>query len=57
MEIVPESLRDPRIHTSVVDVADGFTFEGDQCGDGDELALRLHGFLSTVFLGVINCPR
>jgi pimeloyl-ACP methyl ester carboxylesterase len=44
MEIVPESLRDPRIHTSVVDVADGLTFEVDQCGDGDELALCLHGF-------------
>ena len=44
MEIVPESLRDPRIHTGVVDVADGFTFEVDQCGDGDELALCLHGF-------------
>jgi len=44
MDIVPASLREPRISTSTIDVRDGLHFEVDQCGDGDELALCLHGF-------------
>jgi pimeloyl-ACP methyl ester carboxylesterase len=44
MEIVPDSMRDPRIATATVEVRDGLHFEVDQCGDGDELALCLHGF-------------
>ena len=44
MEIVPASLKDPRIQTSMVSVADNLTFEVDICGDGDALALCLHGF-------------
>ena len=55
MEIVPASLKDPRIQTSMVTVADNLKFEVDICGDGDALALCLHGFPSTVFLGVTNC--
>ena len=42
-EIVPEGLRDPRIHARFVD-ANGLRFEVDECGDGDALALCLHGF-------------
>lgn len=42
-EIVPEDLRDPRIQTTFVE-ANGLKFEVDQCGDGDKLALCLHGF-------------
>ena len=44
MEIVPASLKDPRIQTTMVRVADNLTFEVDSCGDGDALALCLHGF-------------
>ena len=44
MEIVPASLKDPRIQTSMVTVADNLKFEVDICGDGDALALCLHGF-------------
>ena len=44
MDIVPASLKDPRIQTSMVSVADNLTFEVDICGDGDALALCLHGF-------------
>ena len=42
-EIVPDSLRDPRIRTEFVE-ANGLRFEVDTCGDGDRLALCLHGF-------------
>jgi len=42
-EIVPDSLRDPRIRTEFVD-ANGLRFEVDKCGHGDRLALCLHGF-------------
>ena len=44
MDIVPASLKDPRIQTTMVSVADNLTFEVDVCGDGDPLALCLHGF-------------
>ena len=44
MDIVPASLKDPRIQTTMVSVADNLTFEVDVCGDGDALALCLHGF-------------
>ena len=44
MEIVPATLQDPRIKTSMIGTRDDLTFEVDQCGDGDELALCLHGF-------------
>lgn len=44
MDIVPDSMRDARITTTKVGVRDGLDFEVDQCGDGDELALCLHGF-------------
>ena len=44
MEIVPATLRDPRIETAMIGTRDGLTFEVDQCGEGDELALCLHGF-------------
>lgn len=42
-EIVDPSVKDERIATSFVE-ANGLTFEVDQCGDGDTLALCLHGF-------------
>ncbi len=42
-EIVPDELRDPRIRTEFID-ANGLRFEVDRCGDGDKLALCLHGF-------------
>lgn len=38
-----QSLRDPRINTIRV-AANGLEFEVDQCGDGERLALCLHGF-------------
>jgi pimeloyl-ACP methyl ester carboxylesterase len=41
--IVPESVRDPRIETRMI-YANGYEFEVDVCGDGDRLALCLHGF-------------
>ena len=44
MEIVPANLRDPRIETAMIGTRDGLTFEVDQCGEGEELALCLHGF-------------
>ena len=44
LEIVPATLRDPRIETAMIGTRDGLTFEVDQCGEGDELALCLHGF-------------
>ena len=49
MEIVPANLRDPRIETAMIGTCDGLTFEVDQCGDGEELALCLHGFLEHSF--------
>lgn len=42
-EIVPAAVRDPRIRTETV-TANGLQFEVDVCGDGDRLALCLHGF-------------
>ena len=42
--IVPDELKNPEIRTSMIDVDSGMTFEVDHCGDGDELALCLHGF-------------
>lgn len=42
-EIVPESVRDPRIRTEFVE-ANGLRFEVDVCGSGERLALCLHGF-------------
>ncbi len=42
-DIVSESLKDPRISTAFVE-ANGLTFEVDQCGEGDKLAICLHGF-------------
>ena len=44
MEIVPANLRDPRIETAMIGTRDALTFEVDQCGEGEELALCLHGF-------------
>jgi pimeloyl-ACP methyl ester carboxylesterase len=43
MDIVPSSLRDPRIETRFV-YANGYEFEVDVCGSGERLALCLHGF-------------
>jgi pimeloyl-ACP methyl ester carboxylesterase len=43
IDIVPTGLKDPRIRTRFVD-ANGLRFEVDECGDGDALALCLHGF-------------
>lgn len=42
-DIVDPSLRDERITTRFVE-ANGLTFEVDECGDGDTLAICLHGF-------------
>jgi pimeloyl-ACP methyl ester carboxylesterase len=42
-DIVPDSIRDPRISTRTI-YANGYEFEVDVCGDGDRLALCLHGF-------------
>ena len=42
-DIVPATVRDPRIETCFVD-ANGLRFEVDTCGTGDRLALCLHGF-------------
>lgn len=42
-EIVPHTLRDPRIRTEFVD-ANRLRFEVDMCGEGERLALCLHGF-------------
>ena len=41
--IVDASLRDPRIRTEFIE-ANRLRFEVDVCGDGDRLALCLHGF-------------
>lgn len=42
-EIVDPALRDERISTIFVEAND-LTFEVDECGEGDRLALCLHGF-------------
>ena len=42
-EIVPKSLKDPRIQTKILQIGD-LEFEIDCCGQGDRLALCLHGF-------------
>ena len=42
-EIVPDSLKDPRIQTKILQIGD-LEFEIDCCGQGDRLALCLHGF-------------
>ena len=44
LKIVPDNLKNPEIRTSMIHVNSGMTFEVDHCGDGDELALCLHGF-------------
>ena len=41
--IVPDTLRDPRIETRMIN-ANGCDFEVDVCGQGQRLALCLHGF-------------
>ena len=43
-EIVPDSLKDPEIRTSMISVGSNMTFEIDHCGNGEELAICLHGF-------------
>ena len=42
-EIVPDSLKDPRISTKQIKIGD-LKFEIDCCGTGERLALFLHGF-------------
>jgi pimeloyl-ACP methyl ester carboxylesterase len=42
-DIVPAELRSDEIRTEFVS-ANGLTFEVDKCGDGDKLAICLHGF-------------
>ncbi len=42
-KIVPDSLKDPRIQTKILQIGD-LEFEIDYCGQGDRLALCLHGF-------------
>ena len=42
-DIVPASLKDPRIDTQVLQIGD-LEFEIDCCGEGNRLALCLHGF-------------
>lgn len=42
-DIVPDSLRHPRIRTEFVE-ANRLRFEVDMCGEGERLALCLHGF-------------
>ena len=56
MEIVPATLRDPRIQTAMIGTRDGLTFEVDQCGKGDELALCLHGFPEPVSYTHLTLP-
>ncbi|NOX50928.1 MAG: alpha/beta hydrolase, partial [Gammaproteobacteria bacterium] len=42
-QIVPPELQDSRIRTEFVD-ANGLRFEVDKCGEGNKLAICLHGF-------------
>jgi pimeloyl-ACP methyl ester carboxylesterase len=42
-DIVPLAVRDSRIRTEFVK-ANGLSFEVDKCGEGDKLAICLHGF-------------
>ena len=44
LKVVPDELKNPEIRTSMIHVNSGMAFEVDHCGDGDELALCLHGF-------------
>ena len=44
LKVVPDELKNPGIGTSMIRVNSGMVFEVDHCGDGDELALCLHGF-------------
>jgi pimeloyl-ACP methyl ester carboxylesterase len=55
-EIVPQSLRDPAIRTEFVK-ANGLRFEVDKCGDGDKLALCLHGFPEHSFSWRYQLPK
>ena len=54
-DIVPEALRDPRIRTEFVN-ANGLRFEVDVCGDGERLALCLHGFPEHSFSWRLQLP-
>ena len=47
-DIVPAELRSDEIRTEFV-AANGLTFEVDKCGDGDKLAICLHGFPEHAF--------
>lgn len=44
MEVVPDNLKNPEIVTSMINVGPDMTFEVDHCGDGEHLAICLHGF-------------
>lgn len=55
-EIVPQALRHPAIRTEFVK-ANGLRFEVDKCGDGDKLALCLHGFPEHSFSWRYQLPK
>ena len=44
MEVVPDDLKNPEIVTSMINVGPNMIFEVDHCGDGEHLAICLHGF-------------
>ncbi len=44
MEVVSEDLRHPEIRTAMINAGSDMTFEVDHCGNGEELAICLHGF-------------